>query len=71
MDEIEKQDAVLRLESLHRPVGAYTEGLAAAGLLIERLQEVALPEHADTKPYSSRWRRIPLFLHLRAIKPAG
>ena len=70
VDEIEKEEAVLRLESLHRPLEAYTEALAAAGLLVERLQEVALPEHAFSTDYSPRWRRIPLFLHLRALKPA-
>jgi SAM-dependent methyltransferase len=69
VDEIEKHGSVLRLESVHRPIEAYTEALADAGLLLERLVEVPLPEHAFTKDYSSRWQRIPLFLHLRAIMP--
>ena len=71
VDEIERGDARLLLESIHRPIQAYTDALADAGLLIERLREVALPEHADTKPHSPRWRRIPLFLHMRAVKPAS
>jgi SAM-dependent methyltransferase len=69
VDEISRDDARLLLESVHRPIQAYTDALADGGLLIERLREVALPEHADTKPHGPRWRRIPLFLHLRAVKP--
>jgi SAM-dependent methyltransferase len=69
VDELERGGTRLRLESVHRPLEAYTAALAAAGLLIERLREVALPEHADHGPHSPRWRRIPLFLHLRALKP--
>jgi SAM-dependent methyltransferase len=70
VDEIERAGERLRLESLHRPIQAYTDALADSGLLIERIREVVLPEHADTKPHASRWRRIPLFLHVRAAKPA-
>jgi SAM-dependent methyltransferase len=71
VDEIERDGARLRLESLHRPIEAYTDAIADAGLLVDRLREVALPQSADTKPHSPRWRRIPLFLHLRALKPPG
>jgi SAM-dependent methyltransferase len=70
VDEIERGDARLLLESVHRPIQAYADALADAGLLIERIREIPLPERADTKPSSPRWRRIPLFLHVRALKPA-
>ena len=69
VDEIERDGQTLRLESLHRPIHAYADALTDAGLLIEHLREVGLPDHADTKPHSPRWRRIPLFLHVRAVKP--
>lgn len=69
VDELERAGQELRLESVHRPIRAYTDALADAGLLIERFREVGLPEHADRGPHSPRWRRIPLFLHLRALKP--
>jgi len=69
VDELERPGHRLLLESVHRAIGTYTDALADAGLLIERFREVGLPEHADTKPHSPRWRRIPLFLHLRAVKP--
>jgi hypothetical protein len=35
-----------------------------AGLRVERLVEVA----DTTGPPGDRWQRIPLFLHLRAVK---
>ena len=54
--------------SAHRPLEAYTEALAGAGLLIERLREPALPDVALDKPHSARWQRLPLFLHVRARK---
>jgi SAM-dependent methyltransferase len=69
VDELERDGKRLHLESVHRPLHAYTDALAATGLLIERLREVALPEYGDRGPHSRRWRRIPLFLHLRALKP--
>ena len=57
--------------SAHRPLETYTELLAAAGFVIERLREPALPDHAVRHVHSARWQRFPLFLHLRARKPAG
>jgi hypothetical protein len=41
---------------------------ASDGLLIERLLEPAVPDYASTKRHSRRWQRLPLFLHLRAVK---
>ena len=54
--------------SVHRPLDAFTEALVASGFVIERLREPALPEHAIQSERSLRWRRIPLFLHIRAVK---
>ena len=67
-DEIARDGLELTLVSAHRPLQAYAEALADAGLLIERLREPALPDHALRKPHSRRWQRLPLFLHLRAVK---
>ena len=52
--------------SAHRPLSIYADSLAEAGLLIERLGEPAPPEHATE---TGRSRRVPLFLHIRALKP--
>jgi SAM-dependent methyltransferase len=54
--------------SVHRPLEAFTEALAGSRFVIERLREPALPEHAVRRERNLRWRRIPLFLHIRAVK---
>jgi len=36
-------------------------------MLIERMREAAVPEHALRTPQTTRWRRLPLLLHLRAV----
>jgi SAM-dependent methyltransferase len=56
--------------SEHRPPESYTRALEASGLLIEAIREVKSPDQlAARDPAAGRWQRIPLFLHLRAIKP--
>src|SRR6266511_3797332 len=59
----------LTMVSVHRPLQDYTEALATAGFLIERLREPRVPDDAIKAPRSRRWQRLPLFLHLRALKP--
>lgn len=44
----------------HRPLHAYTEALADAGFVIDRLHEPTNPDPRD------KWHRIPLFLHILA-----
>jgi hypothetical protein len=56
--------------SSHRPIDAYSDAVGDAGLLIERLRELRLPDGTYDTLRSARWRRIPLFLHLRAVKPS-
>jgi hypothetical protein len=60
----------LTFHSEHRPLASSTRALEAGGLLIEAIREVRPPGHlAERDPAAGRWQRIPLFLHLRAIKP--
>jgi hypothetical protein len=47
----------------HRPLEDYFAALEVAGLVVDRLREI--PDTAD--PHT-RWRRVPLFLHLRGCK---
>jgi len=54
--------------SEHRPIQAYVNALADADLLVERLRETDVPDSAIVRPRSRRWQRIPLFLHIRALK---
>ena len=62
----------LTFHSEHRPIEAYSRALEAAGLLIEAIRETRAPDAVVTdNPGKRRWQRIPLFLHLRAVKPAG
>jgi SAM-dependent methyltransferase len=49
------------------PLEAYAKALEAAGLLIEAIRE---PAPMGTLPEYARWRRLPMFLQLRAMKPA-
>jgi SAM-dependent methyltransferase len=51
----------MTFHSVHRPLQAYTEALADAGFVIERLRE-------PTDPGPGKWRRVPLFLHILAAR---
>jgi len=60
-----------RFHGVARPLEDYARALEDAGLLVEALREpVPDEEAAERWPSYRRWRRIPMFLHLRAVKPA-
>jgi SAM-dependent methyltransferase len=68
VDSVTRDGLTVTFHSEHRPLQAYTEALADAGFVIERLREPTDPNPA--KP----WRRIPLFLHIVAAlrqRPSG
>jgi hypothetical protein len=52
----------MTFHSFHRPLADYSRALESAGLLIEAIREVTNEDPAN------RWHRIPLFLHLRAVR---
>jgi hypothetical protein len=54
--------------SEHRPLHVYVDAHVGEGLLIEQLRETDVPDAVITQPRSRRWQRIPLFLHIRAVK---
>jgi SAM-dependent methyltransferase len=62
-DEIERNGLTMTFESRHWTFEDYVESMIGAGLVLEALREVGEPGHP-------RWSRYPLFLHLRALKPA-
>jgi SAM-dependent methyltransferase len=65
-DDIERDGHAMTFHSEHRPLGAYSMALEQAGLCIEVIREVTEEDPAD------RWSRIPMFLHLRAVRsPTG
>jgi SAM-dependent methyltransferase len=51
------------------PLEAYARALEQSGLLIEAIREpVPSEELSDRLPGYQRWRRVPLFLHVRAVR---
>lgn len=48
----------------HRPLEDYFRAMESAGLLVDRLREI--PDTSDNEG-AARWRRVPLFLNLRAV----
>ena len=64
VDIVERDGLEMTFTSVHRPLASYTDALETAGLLIERLVE--LPDPTD--PPGDRWQRVPLFLHVRAVR---
>ncbi len=59
----------MTFHSEHRPLEAYSQALEAAGLLIEAIREPRPSEELLTRrPSQRRWQRIPMSLHLRAVK---
>lgn len=68
---VERDGIRLTFHSEHRPIEAYLRALEASGLLTEALRETRAPDQSVARdPAARRWQRIPMFLHLRAIKPA-
>jgi SAM-dependent methyltransferase len=66
-DIVTRDELTITFHGEHRPLQAYTEALADAGFVIERLIEPTSPDPA--KP----WRRVPLFLDIVAAlqRPAS
>jgi SAM-dependent methyltransferase len=66
----EREGMRLTFHSEHRPLEVYMGALEAAGLLTETIREVAPGDDVVALDRSQRrWRRVPLFLHVRAVRP--
>jgi SAM-dependent methyltransferase len=61
-DTCERGGFTMTFHSEHRPLSAYTDALAMAGFVVERIQEVTEPDPAH------RWHGVPMFLDLRATR---
>src|SRR5262249_43752702 len=68
-DSVVRDGLKMTFESEHRPIQWYFGALESAGFLVERLRETDVPDAAVTKGRQRRWQRLPLFLHVRAVKP--
>jgi SAM-dependent methyltransferase len=64
-DEIERDGLPMVFHSYHRSLDMYGRALEEAGFVIEAIREPADPVAGDKH---ARWRRVPLFLHLRAVR---
>jgi SAM-dependent methyltransferase len=62
VDRLERDGLEMTFTSYHRSLEGWLRPLTDAGFLVERVREVSAPENP-------RWERIPLFLHVRAVKP--
>jgi SAM-dependent methyltransferase len=68
-DSFARDGLEMTFVSERRPIQAYVDALAEVGLVVDRLRETDVPESGIVRPRSRRWQRIPLFLHIRALKP--
>jgi SAM-dependent methyltransferase len=68
-DALERDGLAMTFHSWHRPLEAYFRALEKAGLLVDALREPAVPDHAIVSDAWHRWQRLPLFLHVRALRP--
>jgi SAM-dependent methyltransferase len=66
---LDRDGITLTFHSEHRSLEAYSRALEAAGLLTEAIREPRAPNAViAADPRHRRWQRIPMFLHLRAVK---
>jgi SAM-dependent methyltransferase len=62
---VERDGLEMTFLDAHRPLEDYVDALEQAGFVVERLREI--PDSSATPADNMlRWRRIPLFLHIRA-----
>ena len=62
VDRIEKDGLEMTFTSDHRSLEGWLRPLEETGFVLERVREIA-------GTHRTRWQRIPLFLHVRAVKP--
>jgi len=63
---VERDGLEMTFLDAHRPLEDYFRALEEAGLLVERLREIPDSTEAPVEESFLRWRRVPLFPHLRA-----
>lgn len=63
-DEVTRDGLSMRFIFEHRPIDRYARALEDAGFVIEQLREVT----GGIDFMGGRWDRIPLFLHIRAVR---
>jgi SAM-dependent methyltransferase len=65
----ERAGIPMTFHSVHRPLSAYVEAVADAGLLVESLREPRIdPSFVEEDPSEVRWVRLPMYLFVSAVK---
>ena len=69
-DVIQRDGITMTFNSLHHTLEGYLRSLEDTGFLVEAMRE-PLPDDEAVRdhPKFARWRRVPAFLHVRALKP--
>jgi SAM-dependent methyltransferase len=67
-DDIERDGLKMSFVSEHRPLHAYFDALKKAGLLVQHVREPPVPDEAVENARSRRWQRVPMFLHISALR---
>jgi SAM-dependent methyltransferase len=68
---VERNGLEMTFLDAHRPLQEYFGALADAGFLVERVLEIGEESTEAPWPAALRWRRIPLFLNIRAVRGVG
>ncbi len=68
---VERKGLAMTFLDEHRPLEEYFGALEQADFLVERFREVPDLTPAPAPRSALRWRRIPLFVNLRALRPVS
>jgi len=69
VEPIERAGLTMEFHSLHRPLAAYANALRRAGFSIDTMSEpVPDDDHIRDHPEMARQRRMPWWLHVRAVR---
>ena len=68
---VERAGLEMTFLDAHRPLEDYFRALEEAGFLMEQVREIPDSTKDPERPSFLRWRRIPLFLHIRAVTGVG
>jgi SAM-dependent methyltransferase len=69
-DRVDRDGFAVTFHSEHRSIETYSRALERAGFVIEAIREPRVPDEAIKSERAKRWQRVPLFLHIRALKMA-
>jgi SAM-dependent methyltransferase len=69
-DVIQRDGITMTFNSLHHTLEEYVRSLEGTGFVVESMREPSPDDDATRDhPKFAHWRRVPAFLHVRALKP--